>query len=851
HLVIAQNLSSTLQRYAADAIATFDYVVNDPRGQADPLALQTLLNTFDFRYVALLDLSTDQMKPLFAAGFGALDADTSLRVLKEARPGPTQMSGVVQVQGEPFLILSQMTDATTLAYGIMDTDFLIEQQKAIAFGERGHAMIVDHLGRVLAHPNAQWTQTSKDASGLEVVQRMINGQTGVMQFFSPPLQADMIAGYTSVPRTGWGVMVPQPIAELRQAASVEASQVTQLLALSFLIATLASWGLSGLLTKPIESLSQVVTAVRDGDLTARARKFPRWTPHELDLLRELLNGLLQNWSDNNKMLEGSLKAAKTANARKSEALSVLSHEMRTPLNGIVGTIELFRNTDLTEDQAKYVRILDGSAKTLLGHVNNILEVSRLDAQTVEIEISQFDLHELLEEIVNENLSQAQGAGIGIMISVDEAGASTLESDRNMVRAIASNLISNAVKFTSSGHVKIRAKVTANDMLELSVSDTGPGIDPADLDQIFEPFTVINASYGRTTEGTGLGLRIAALAAEALGSKIEVKSTLGSGSEFRAKLPILRTRTTTSVARNNTRDSVGKVSGDIVVTKRGQSVLVVDDNAINREVLAELVRRLEHTPTVVADGPSALEIAMVMPFDLILLDISMPNVDGIEVARLLREHEGPNQNTRIVAQTAHASPSDHDAFAEAGMDSVLIKPITLEQLRKVFEAPSPTLETVEADALPKSGNVIDAQQFELLLSSRGSDKALQTLEKILSEIVELVEELNCWTDHTLDNSELLGRLHNVTGASAMLGAQQLHKILHGVESDLKLGTRVSFSDVVDLTKVTVEQTRSEAARIAGDVPEDLQIDLCDLEGDNTTGTVSAHQHSQKSLTRHIN
>lgn len=813
HLVIARNLSSTLQRYAEDAIATFDYVVNDRQGQADLEALNKLLSSFDFRYVASFGISNGQTTELFASDFEALEADTLQRIRDEARPGPTQMSGVMQIEGKPFLILSRMSDADTVSIGVMDTDFLIAQQSAIAFGERGHAMIVDQFGRVLAHPKPEWTQTSKDASGLAVVQNMMNGITGVMQFFSPPLQADMIAGFTSVPATGWGVMVPQPIAELREAATVEANQVTQLLVLSFLIATLASWGLSGLLTKPIDSLSRVVTQVRDGDLAVRAPKFSKWTPRELGQLRDLLNGLLESWSENNKMLEGSLKAAKAANAKKTEAISVLSHEMRTPLNGIVGAIELFQKTDLSKDQTEYIQVLDTSAKTLLGHVNSVLEVSRLDAQTVYIDRSEINLTELLEEIVNENLPQARKAGIGIVVSSDLGGTVAIETDLKLLRAIASNLISNAVKFTMKGHVKVEAKVTNNDVLELKVTDTGPGIEAADIDRIFEPFTVINASYRRNFDGTGLGLHIVALSAEALGGKIEATSKIGSGSEFRAEIPVRRIFATPSQKPARIVENASVPIIEMNSKAEGQSVLVVDDNLINREVLAELVRRIGHVPTLAEDGPAALEIAMLRPFDLLLLDISMPEVDGTDVARLLREHEGPNQNTKIIAQTAHASPGDHDAFTEAGIDGVLIKPITLDQLQAVFDARKEPREQTQSQQAIEQGNVIDKKQFELLSSASGATKAIRTLEKLLEEIVEVVEDLNDRSPETSQDGNLLSRVHNVAGASAMLGAEQLHTILHGIESELKQDATVPLADVVDLAKLKVEQTRSEALRIA--------------------------------------
>lgn len=683
HLIIADNLASTLERYANDITRTFDFIAANPDASWDPAALDSLLSSYNIRFVVVLDRENAVLDEIFTRDL-TLPADEVINTLREeAMATETLMTGIIRVNERPLMFLARRAMPDRLVLGAFDTQFLVDQQQEIAFGEKGHAMIVDQNGLVIAHPKPEWTAASQDASRLSVVQQMMAGETGVMQFFSPPLKADMIAGYTSVPSTGWGVMVPQPISELEDAARVEAGELLRLFIILFVAAAAASWLLSGLITRPLEIMSQAVEKVRKGDQDARVPTLHRWSPTELRGLGQLFNGLLDSVAENRAMLEQSLQSARKANDDKSRTISVLSHEMRTPLNGIIGALDMIQRTSLDDTQRRYTSIIGTSSQTLLGHVNDVLEVSRLDSAIIAIKLSQFSLSDLLDDIVSETLPIANRNGDRIILSVGDDLPPLIEADRRKMRNVVANLVGNAAKFTTNGSITVTANMVSTDMVKIEVKDTGTGIAPKDLERVFEPFTVLDAEYGRTQEGTGLGLSIVAQTTEALGGEISVDSTLGRGSTFTVRMPIRAVTVAPSKV-----DAPLASEPAPMESSGGLKILIVDDNIINRTVLNDMVLSLGHSPTLASDGESALRAASETAFDLILMDISMPGMDGTQVSARIRDTDGPNRDTHIVAQTAHARPEDHDSFAAAGIRGVLIKPVTQDKLAMCIAEETP-------------------------------------------------------------------------------------------------------------------------------------------------------------------
>ncbi|GAA6180958.1 hypothetical protein NBRC116594_23960 [Shimia sp. NS0008-38b] len=537
HLIIAQNLASSMQRFATDLTTTFEFLSRSEIDIQNTSALSDLLSVYGVYAVAELDEQSTVIRGIVGSPNSVPSSAIVRQLQATAVATEANLSGVYQVGGQPTMYVYQKTASGSLLIGTMDTSYVRTQQKQIAFGDRGHAMVVDQNGRVLGHPKQQWTDISKDASGLEVVQRMVSRQTGVMQFFSPPLQADMIAGYTFVPATGWGVMVPQPISELHDAAMVEVKELIWTLAFLFVLASAVAWVLSGLIVRPLKKISQTVQDVQSGNISARVPDLGKGAPLELASLRLLLNGVMDEWSQNRDMLESSLEAAKAANTHKAHAISVLSHEMRTPLNGVLGGADLLKGSNLDRKQLRYLDMIITSAHSLLDHVNDVLEIGRLGAKHNSPTSSQIDIRAMFTETRKKYARKSEAKGVRFSQTVSENVPRLIVADFAKVRNIIANLTSNAVKFTDQGYVDVTAKMSALDRLSLTVKDTGCGIPIEDLGRIFEPFSMVDASFNRQQSGTGLGLSIVKLSVESMGGTVEVQSTDGVGSTFRVEVPV--------------------------------------------------------------------------------------------------------------------------------------------------------------------------------------------------------------------------------------------------------------------------------------------------------------------------
>ncbi|WP_165821539.1 response regulator [Falsiruegeria mediterranea] len=813
HVVIAENLASTLDRYAIDVKATFDFVVANYDQHYAQGSIDELLGSYDFRSVAVISPDNHVMNVLYDREFEAPREAALASLRANAATDKSTFSGVQRSPSGPVIYITRLFASGTLLVGVIDTSFLISQQLDIAFGDRGHAMIVDHEGRVLAHPKKEWVETSKDVAGLEVVQRMTSGQTGVMQFYAPPLKADVIAGYTSVPSTGWGAMVPQPISELEEAASAEANKLLGTLLVLFLIAALASWVLSGLIARPIHKLSEVVKKVRCGDLTARVPDFNFLTPTELVSLRFVFNGLLDNWAENRALLERSLEAAKEANMHKSNAISVLSHEMRTPLNGVVGAVGLLERTELTNSQKKYLGFVSTSTHTLLKHVNDVLEVSRLESCNVKLQKDCVNLSDMMKAIVEENSAQAERAGSQITLMFEPGMPLDVETDPRLLRTIAANLVGNAVKFAAGAKIDILLEFDPEGILEFVVKDNGPGIRSCDIESVFEPFTVLDASYGRHSEGTGLGLSIVATSVNALDGQIDLKSEEGAGSEFCVRIPV---GLAPGSARFDNRDcnKARSLNGNRVSTGTAEhkKVLVVDDNEINRLLLTDMLEALGHSVSEAEDGRDAIDVAMNEHFDLILMDISMPHIDGTEAARLLRDRQGPNQHTKIIAQTAHASPKDRDEIFAAGMQGILTKPISTEALRLALTGKM-TKECAVGFDNKSSRSVLELEPLNVLVSATGLELTGKSLDELFDEASCIIQLFKTCDPSYFEEECVRSRVRNTTGVCATLGAKNLHTSFYKIEDSLKRGSMVSSRKrLLDAAERALEETRNASSNL---------------------------------------
>jgi len=367
--------------------------------------------------------------------------------------------------------------------------------------------------------------------------------------------------------------------------------------------------------------------------------------------------------------------AEKANKAKSLFLANMSHEVRTPMNGIVGFTNLLSKTQLDKKQSEYVDTINTSMKDLLNIINDILDFSRIESEKIELKLQIVNINDFMESIIR--LFSETAKSKSLKLTYKEIGSlpDNIIIDPLRFRQIISNLVGNAIKFTDSGSVSITSEILSiNDSHELiiEVIDTGKGIPGDEQIHIFEAFNQTNDSIYKPDSGTGLGLAISKQLIELMGGIIGVKENTNKGSIFWLKLPVEVTilpPTPTLVERK-----IERISNKY----KGIRVLVADDNAINRKLVTTLLNRQGVITEDAKDGIEALELAQKYDYDLILMDIRMPGLNGIEVTENLRLNY-PDNTTPVIALTAHALPDEQQTFLDAGMDACITKPILEYQL----------------------------------------------------------------------------------------------------------------------------------------------------------------------------
>ncbi len=374
-------------------------------------------------------------------------------------------------------------------------------------------------------------------------------------------------------------------------------------------------------------------------------------------------------------LEAARDKADAANEAKSSFLGVISHELRTPMNGVLGAAQLLSATRLEGTQREYLSIIRNSGDNLLSLLNDILDMTKIEAGKMSFDIVDIQIDDLHRRVIGPFEAQAEAKGLALVSSFEGDIPAVVRGDPLRVCQVVQNLLSNAVKFTDQGEIRytIRGRRISERRVgfEFSVTDSGSGISREDLDRLFQPFTQVDNSSTRRFGGTGLGLTIARRMAQIMGGDITVTSRLGEGSTFTLSIE-------GEVVEWSRAEAAEVIDADI---EGGDhlDVLVVEDHPVNRMILEAWMGSAGHRTSTAENGQLAVDLAKNQRFDLIIMDVNMPVMDGLTATRLIREGAGVNVDTPIVVLSASARTEDHEAGLAAGADAYLNKPIDFRSL----------------------------------------------------------------------------------------------------------------------------------------------------------------------------